>query len=82
LRDLKQLANVVLKYSLGSICIVRIAHMEGEEIFGSYKQKVNLAPKSKMDSHKHNHVNISHLHVNHIIVKSSVDIEQLVANQI
>ncbi len=56
--------------------------MEGEEIFGSYKQKVNLAPKSKMDSHKHNHVNISHLHVNHIIVKSSVDIEQLVANQI
>jgi hypothetical protein len=52
--------------------------MEGEEIFGSYKQKANLAPKSEGDSHKHDHVNFSHLCVNHIIVRSSVDIEQLV----
>ncbi len=36
-RDPKQLVDVVLKYSLRSACTIRIAHMEGEEIFGSYK---------------------------------------------
>jgi len=39
----KQLANAILRYSLGSACIVRIAQMEGEEIFGSCNQKANLA---------------------------------------
>jgi hypothetical protein len=56
--------------------------MEGEEIFGSCKQKVNLAPESKGDSHRHDCVNFFHLHVNHTITKSSVDIEQPIANQI
>jgi hypothetical protein len=36
-RNLKQFIDVVLKYSPRSAYIVRIAHMEGEEIFGSYK---------------------------------------------
>jgi len=36
-QDLKQLIDVVLKYSWTSTYIVKIAHMEGEEIFGSYK---------------------------------------------
>jgi hypothetical protein len=36
---MKQLVDVVLKYSLGLAYIIRIAHMQGEEIFGSYKQK-------------------------------------------
>jgi hypothetical protein len=40
--DPKQLANAILKYALGSSCIVIITHMEGEEIFGPYKQKVKL----------------------------------------
>jgi hypothetical protein len=34
---LKQLADVVMKYSSDLVCIVKITHMEGEEIFGSYK---------------------------------------------
>jgi hypothetical protein len=46
--------------------------MEGEEIFGSYKQKVNLALGSKGDSHRHDYVNFFHPHVNHIIAKSHV----------
>jgi hypothetical protein len=39
-----ELANVVLKYPPRSACKITIAHMEGEEIFGSYKWKANLAP--------------------------------------
>ncbi len=64
-----------LKYSLGSACTIRIAHMGGEEIFGSCKWKVNLAPKSEGEFHKHNHVNFSHLHVNHTMARLSVEIE-------
>ncbi len=56
--------------------------MEGEEIFGFYKQKANLAPRSKGDSHKHNCVNFFHPCVNHIITKSNVDNEQHTTNQI
>jgi hypothetical protein len=56
--------------------------MEGEEIFGSYKQKGNLAPRSERDSHKHNRMNFSHPHVNHISANSSVNIEELVTDQI
>jgi hypothetical protein len=40
--DLKQLVNVILKYALGSSLKTKIAHMGGEEIFGSYKLKPNL----------------------------------------
>jgi hypothetical protein len=35
--DLKQLEDTYLKYALGSSFNVIITHMEGEEIFGSYK---------------------------------------------
>jgi hypothetical protein len=56
--------------------------MEGEEIFGSSKQKVNLTPRSEGDSHKHDHVNFSHLHVSNTIVNSSVNIEEPIADQI
>jgi len=55
--------------------------MGGEEIFGSCKWKVNLAPKSEGDFHKHNCVNFSHPHVNHTIARLSVEIEQLGVNQ-
>jgi hypothetical protein len=34
-RNLKQLVDTVLKYSPNSTWIIRIKHMEGEEIFGS-----------------------------------------------
>jgi len=53
-----------------------------EEIFGSYKWKANLAPKSKGDSHRHNHVNFSHPHVNHTIARLSVEIEPHGVDQI
>jgi hypothetical protein len=56
--------------------------MEGEEIFGSYKRKADLTPRSQGDSHRHDHVNFSHPRVNHIIANSSVDVEQPIANQI
>jgi hypothetical protein len=52
--------------------------MEGEEIFGFNKQKVNLAIRSKGNSHRHEHVNFSHHCVNHTIVSSSVNIELIV----
>ncbi len=38
--------------------------MEGEEIFVSCKWKLDLFAKSKGDSHRHNRVNFSRLHVN------------------
>jgi hypothetical protein len=56
--------------------------MEGEEIFGFYKRKVNLALRSEGDSHRHAHANLFHPRVNHTIASSSVNIEKLVANQI
>jgi hypothetical protein len=66
---LKQLADTILKYSPRLIYIVQIAQMEGEEIFGSYKQKANLALGSKGDSHRDNHVNFYHRCANHVIEK-------------
>jgi hypothetical protein len=56
--------------------------MEDEEIFGSCKWKVNLALGLECDSHRHDHVNVFHPHVNHTIAKLGVEIEQLGANQI
>jgi hypothetical protein len=46
--DLKQLENTYLKYASGSSFKIRIAQMEGEEIFGSYKRKVNLLPNQNV----------------------------------
>jgi hypothetical protein len=56
--------------------------MEGEEIFGSYKRKANLALESKGDSHKHDHMYFSHPCVCHTIVGSNVNIEKPFSNQI
>ncbi len=59
-----------------------MTHMEGEEIFGSCKWKVNLALGLECDSHRHDNVNFSHPHVNHTIARLGVEIEQFGANQI
>jgi hypothetical protein len=80
--DPKQLADAVLKYSSKLVYIIRIAHMEGEEVFGFCKHKVNLALRSKWDSHRHDRVNFFHFCVNHIIAKSGVEIEQPRADEI
>jgi hypothetical protein len=65
------LADTILKYAPKLTCTVRIEHMEGE-----------LSLRIKGDFHRHDCVNFFHLHVNHIIVKSGVESEQLGANQI
>ncbi len=80
--NLKKLVNTILKYSSRSACIVRIAHMEDEKIFGSYKQKVNPTPISERDSHRHNCMIFFHPCVNHTIAKSSVEIDQHGVDQI
>jgi hypothetical protein len=79
---LKQLGDIILKYSMGLTCIIKITHMEGEKIFGSYKWKVNLALELECDPNRHDHVNFSHPHVNHTIARLGVKIEQIGANQI
>jgi len=66
--DLKQLANAIMKYVLRSSFIIRITHLEGEEIFGFCnhkpdKHKLNLLPWSNGDSHWHNHVNFYYPHL-------------------
>ena len=37
----------------------RVPHLEGERIFGSAKQKLDLLPNDESDSHRHDHVNYS-----------------------
>jgi hypothetical protein len=51
--------------------------MEGEEIFGFCKQKLDLDLRSKGDSHKHKDFNFSHPHVNALTEKLHVQIECL-----
>jgi hypothetical protein len=45
--DLLQMANVVVKYTSESSFSNRTPHLEGQEVFGSTKLKVNIAPRSK-----------------------------------
>jgi hypothetical protein len=80
--DLKLFVNIILKYSSRSACIVKIADMEVEKIFGSYKQKANPAPRLERDSHRHNCMNIFHPCVNHTLAKSNVEIVQHGVDQI
>jgi hypothetical protein len=56
--DLNQLVDIILKYALGSYFKTKIAHMGGEEIFGSYKWKSNLPLGLKGDSHRHDCVKV------------------------
>jgi hypothetical protein len=76
------LANTVLKYAPRLACTFKIAHMEGEDIFGSCKWKENLTSRSKGNSHRHDGVRFFHLHVNHIITRLGVENEQHGVNQI
>ncbi len=43
----------------GSSFTNRILHLEGQEVFGSTKQRVDITPRSEGNSHKHDHVNFS-----------------------
>jgi hypothetical protein len=58
------MANVVAKYTNGSYFTTRILHLEGQEAFGSTKWRVDIAPRSEGNSHKHDCVNFSRPKVN------------------
>jgi hypothetical protein len=58
------MANIVAKYTNKSSFTTRIPHLEDQEVFGSTKWRVNITPRSKGDSHKHDHVNFFRLKVN------------------
>ncbi len=73
--DPKQLANAILKYGPSSSFIIRITHMEGEEIFGSCKWKANLFIGLKGIQHRHHHVKFFRPRVNPRIAKSHEEIE-------
>jgi hypothetical protein len=49
--DLSQMVVIVTKFALGSSYTSRIPHLEGEEVFGSTKQRQNLPFGSKDDFH-------------------------------
>ncbi len=61
--DLVQIVVVVTKYISSSSISIRIPHLEGEEVFGLTKCKVDLPPRSEENSHRHDRVNFSHLKV-------------------
>jgi hypothetical protein len=58
-----QIVTAIAKYTSSFDLYVRIPHLEGEKFFGSIKHKVNLPPRSEVDSHQHDQVNFSHLKV-------------------
>jgi hypothetical protein len=62
--DPSQMANAVTKYSNGSSFTIRIPHLEGQEVFKSTKQMVDITLGSKGDSHRHDRVNFSQSKVN------------------
>jgi hypothetical protein len=55
------MAAIVTILALGSSYTSRISHLEGEEVFGSIKQKKNVPLGLEGDSLKHNCVNFSNL---------------------
>jgi hypothetical protein len=57
------MANAIAKDTNGSSFTTKIPHLEGQEVFGSTKQRANIAPRSEGDSHRHDCVNFSWLKV-------------------
>jgi hypothetical protein len=62
--DPSQMANFLTKHLSGSSFITRIPHLEGEKVFGSTKQKVDITIRLESNSHGHDCVNFSQLKVN------------------
>ncbi len=57
--DPLQMATIVAKLALGSSYTSKILHLQGEEVFGSVKQKQNLPLGLEGDSHRHDCANFS-----------------------
>jgi hypothetical protein len=54
--DPLQMANIIAKYTSGSSFITKTPHLEGQKVFGSMKQKVDIAIGLEGNSHKYDHV--------------------------
>jgi hypothetical protein len=70
------MANAIVKYTIRFSFTTRMPHLEGQDFFGSIKQRVNIAPRSKGDSHMHDCENFSRLKINAMsngFVGSNVD---------
>jgi hypothetical protein len=61
------MAAVVTKFTLGSSYTLKISHLEGEEVFGSTKQRQDLPLGLKGDLHKHDGVNFFYPQVEFIL---------------
>ena len=52
-----RVAKVVDDVSCAAGLNTRVSHLEGEKVFGSAKQKLDLPPRDASDSHRHDCVN-------------------------
>jgi hypothetical protein len=58
------MANLIAKYPSRSSFTTRIPHLEGQEVFGSTKRRVDITVRSENNSHRHDYVNFSQPRVN------------------
>jgi hypothetical protein len=58
--DRIQIATMVANYTSSSNLSIIILHLEGEEVFGLAKCKVDLPPKLRAYSHQHDWLNFFH----------------------
>ena len=59
-KDPAKIAAAIGKLPGAENFTTRVPHLEGEEVFGSSKRKLDLPPGSEGDSHRHDKVNFSH----------------------
>ena len=59
-KDPVKIAFAISKMPGADRFTTRVPHLEGKEVFGSSKRKLNLPPRSEGDSHRHDKVNFSH----------------------
>jgi hypothetical protein len=57
--DPKKIAQAIGELSVDAGLNSKVPHLEGESIFGSAKQKLDLPPRDKSDSHRHDRVNFT-----------------------
>jgi hypothetical protein len=62
--DPSQMANLIAKHPSRFSFTTRIPHLEGQEVFGSTKRRVDITVRSKNSSHRHDYVNFSQPRVN------------------
>jgi hypothetical protein len=62
--DLSKLAYAIIKYTSVPSFTNKILHLEGQEVFGPTKQRVDITLGLDGDSHKHDCVNFSQLRIN------------------